>query len=155
MAIRIGSPRPPPYTVNSVSLFCFTHMKEGETMYHHLFRITLLVAATAVVLVACAAQNPTAAPTTKAPIATTKAVPTATEIAPTNTPEPTATQVVLGSVTGRIAFVSNRDGNDEIYIMNGDGSGLTNLTNNPAGDGAPVWSPDGKKIAFGTDRDGN
>jgi len=39
--------------------------------------------------------------------------------------------------------------------MDGDGSGLTNLTNNPAGDGQPVWSPDGSKILFVSDRDGN
>ena len=72
-------------------------------------------------------------------------VPAAISIAPTNTSEPTATQVVLGVVAGTIAFRSNRDGNNEIYVMNGDGSGLTNLTNNPADDDAPFWSPDGKQ----------
>jgi len=50
--------------------------------------------------------------------------------ASTNLAEPTSTQVVLGSITGTIAFQTNRDGNDEIYVMNGDGSGLTNLTDN-------------------------
>jgi len=54
-----------------------------------------------------------------------------------------------------IAFTSYRDGNDEIYIMNTDGSGQTNLTNNPAGDYYPYWSLDRKKIAFSTWRDGN
>ena len=55
----------------------------------------------------------------------------------------------------RIAFSSNRDGNDEIYVMNADGSGQTNLTNNPASDYGAAWSPDGTKIAFCSDRDGN
>jgi Tol biopolymer transport system component len=35
------------------------------------------------------------------------------------------------------------------------GSGLTNLTNDPADDWAPAWSPDGTLMAFQTNRDGN
>jgi dipeptidyl aminopeptidase/acylaminoacyl peptidase len=49
---------------------------------------------------------------------------------------------------GKIAFETNRDGNLEIYSMNPDGSGQTNLTNDPAEDTDPVWSPDGTRIAF-------
>lgn len=48
----------------------------------------------------------------------------------------------------RIAFKTNRDGNDEVYVMNADGSNLVNLTNNAAHDREPAWSPDGSKIAF-------
>jgi Tol biopolymer transport system component len=53
-----------------------------------------------------------------------------------------------------IAFMSNRHGNFEIYIMNLDGSGVKRLTNNAANDGLPVWSPDGKTIAFVSDQGG-
>jgi hypothetical protein len=52
-------------------------------------------------------------------------------------------------------FTSNRDGNEEIYSMNADGSGQTRLTTNPARDYGPYWSPDGGKIVFQSERDGN
>ena len=54
----------------------------------------------------------------------------------------------------KIAFVSVRDGNDEVYTMNSDGSDQINLTNNPADDWFPTWSPDGKRIVFSSARDG-
>ncbi len=54
----------------------------------------------------------------------------------------------------RIAFMSNREGNWEIYVVNSDGSGLRRLTNNAANDGLPTWAPDGRAIAFVSDQEG-
>lgn len=68
---------------------------------------------------------------------------------------PTTTQVTLGMFEGTIAFRSNRTGNNEIYVMSGDGSGLINLTNDPSDDDLPAWSPDGTQVVFCTRRDGN
>ncbi len=57
--------------------------------------------------------------------------------------------------TGKIAWVSYRDSGAELYVMNADGSGQTNLTNSPASDVAPSWSLDGACMTFDSDRDGN
>ena len=54
--------------------------------------------------------------------------------------------------TGRIVFASTRDGGAEIYLMGADGGNQDRLTNNPTGDSAPDWSPDGTKIAFVSNR---
>jgi Tol biopolymer transport system component len=56
---------------------------------------------------------------------------------------------------GLIAFYSNRDGDSEIFVMNADGSGLTQLTHNTCTDNVPALSPDGRFVAFGSDRTGN
>ena len=53
---------------------------------------------------------------------------------------------------GRIAFVSDRDGDAEIYVMNADGSGVVQLTENDSSDWFPAWSPDGMRILFTSDR---
>ncbi len=57
--------------------------------------------------------------------------------------------------TGKIAFVSNRDGNNEIYVMNADGTEPIRLTNNTFSDTNPKLSVDGSKIVFCSNRDGN
>jgi Tol biopolymer transport system component len=46
-------------------------------------------------------------------------------------------------------------GKPDIYVMNVDGTGRTRLTRHPARDENPDWSPDGKEIAFYSERPGN
>jgi Tol biopolymer transport system component len=64
----------------------------------------------------------------------------------------------------RLAFVSLRDEPDpencdpcnwEIYVMQANGSGQTNLTQHLDEDFSPAWSPDGGRIAFDSNRDGS
>jgi len=54
----------------------------------------------------------------------------------------------------KIAFHSNRDGNSEIYSIHADGTNEKRLTNNDANDGFPSWSPDGSKVLFQSNREG-
>jgi TolB protein len=84
-----------------------------------------------------AGVSATDTPTTPPPVAPTS---TPTIPPPTSTPRPAG--------VGQIAFVSNRDGNDEIYVMNPNGSNQRRLTNTPGEDWHPAWSPDGTKILF-------
>ena len=58
-------------------------------------------------------------------------------------------------VNGKIAFESDRSGNYEVYVMNADGTDVVKLTDHPALDFEPAWSPDGSKIAFVSRRTGS
>jgi Tol biopolymer transport system component len=59
-----------------------------------------------------------------------------------------ATSVGANGFKGKIVFHSNRDGDYEIFAMNADGSGQTQLTHNDSQEFDPTWSPDGKRITF-------
>jgi hypothetical protein len=60
-------------------------------------------------------------------------------VEPGNREADPALAVGTGYTGGRIVFMSTRDGNPEIYVMNADGTGSINLTNHPAGDLDPDW----------------
>ena len=55
----------------------------------------------------------------------------------------------------QITFSSNRTGYWEIFIVNADGTGLSQITNDGAGALSPVWSPDGRTMAYSGKRDDN
>ncbi|HEX2196041.1 MAG TPA: Calx-beta domain-containing protein, partial [Actinomycetota bacterium] len=70
---------------------------------------------------------------------------------PTPTPTPTATPSptpVPGVPGGQIAYTSGVDGDYDVWIMDGDGAGKTNLTSDPSSEGSPDLSPDGTAVAF-------
>ncbi len=76
-----------------------------------------------------------------------------------------ATQLTTGVTAGfpawspdgtKIAFGCGVDaGNNDICVVNGDGTGLVRLTTDPADDHRPAWKPDGSRIAFVTSRYGS
>lgn len=69
-----------------------------------------------------------------------------------------ASQTAFPGINGKIAFGGSTGGSCascEIVVMNADGTNQVNLTNDPAADQGPVWSPDGTKIAFDSGRDGD
>ncbi|MCP2727622.1 TolB family protein [Limnofasciculus baicalensis] len=83
------------------------------------------------------------------------------EIATDSTQPVSPTLLATGSASTwspdgqKIAFVSVRDRNHEIYIMNRDGTGQTRLTNNSYNEYKQIWSQDGKQIAFNSHNNGN
>ncbi|MFC2041400.1 DPP IV N-terminal domain-containing protein [Chloroflexota bacterium] len=50
--------------------------------------------------------------------------------------------------SGKIAFISDRNGTQDIYVMDVDGTNVKQLTNDSAIETTPDWSPNGKEIAF-------
>lgn len=61
---------------------------------------------------------------------------------------------ILTGLKGKIIFQSDKNGNREICRINTNGGNLVNLTNNPANDEYPGFSPEARQIAFKSDRTG-
>ena len=129
-------------------------------MLHTGKRILILFLMIAVMISGCQVQpetpNETSAQTEGVPLPTETVriwATIASDSVATPSPTPTARPINF-QLLGRIAFHSDRDGSLEIYAMNADGSMVSRLTNDPAVDVFPAWSPKGDKIAFTSDRDG-
>lgn len=65
---------------------------------------------------------------------------------PTDTPAPSPTP--LPDYQDSIVFVSDRDGDNDIYLMDSDGGNVTRLTENNDDDSSPRWSHDKNRILF-------
>jgi len=95
---------------------------------HRLFALTATTAL--VVAVSLCACRPSIDPDLAAEVAPSQSAPTA-------------------------AYFSEVDGNPEIYTIRLDGTGRRRLTDNPAEDSYPSFSPDGSRLIFESDRDGD
>ena len=97
-------------------------------------------------------EQPTPTPVpTPTPLPTPTAAPTPV---PTAIPEPTSTPTPI-PLASKISYSSPVDGVNEIYVMEPDGSGRTNVSNHPDFDYASSMAFGGSKIVFTSERDGN
>ena len=67
-------------------------------------------------------------------------------------PQALSTLPATGVEDGDIAFVGRRDGQVDLYLVAADGTGLRQLTDDPAPQGQPAWSPDGTTLAYSAPR---
>jgi len=128
---------------------------------NRIFRVPtmLVLLLTLILTVSCGTTEPTAKPLPATATQIARAA-TSAQLPPTASPVPsTATSVPQTAVVpdsrgaGLIAFYSDRDGIPEIYVMNPDGSDQRRLTFSPFEDSSPDLSPDGRQIAFISDRE--
>lgn len=80
------------------------------------------------------------------------------ESGPSSSPPVAVETLQAGGVhgaTGVLVFQSDRAGGWDIYRIDASGSGLVRLTDDPAADQNPAWSPDGRTIVFSSERTGD
>src|SRR6266480_4397542 len=130
---RAGSPMPrgepiakPAERARRLAGSCFARLMPGGNMRFASCRTPCL--ALGVLLAGCSEPNQPLSPKTYAP---------------------QLSQTAANGGAGKITFQSNRNGNFDIFVMNADGSGVTQLTSHPFDEYLPLFSPDGSRIVFG------
>src|SRR5436190_1121274 len=129
---RAGSPMPrgepiakPAERARRLAGSCFARLMPGGNMRFASCRTPCL--ALGVLLAGCSEPNQPLSPKTYAP---------------------QLSQTAANGGAGKITFQSNRNGNFDIFVMNADGSGVTQLTSHPFDEYLHLFSPDGSRIAF-------
>src|SRR6266480_2129022 len=129
---RAGSPMPrgepiakPAERARRLAGSCFARLMPGGNMRFASCRTPCL--ALGVLLAGCSEPNQPLSPKSYAP---------------------QLSQTAANGGAGKITFQSNRNGNFDIFVMNADGSGVTQLTSHPFDEYLPLFSPDGSRIAF-------
>ena len=92
--------------------------------------------------------TPTRAPVTASPAEARVQASARPSETPVPSASPTAMATPRGGGRGEIAFVSDRSGRPQIYLIDVDGSGEEQLTTLPDGACQPAWSPDGQALLF-------
>src|SRR3989440_2867444 len=130
---RAGSPMPrgepiakPAERASRLAGSCFARLMPGGNMRFASCRTPCL--ALGVLLAGCSEPNQPLSPKSYAP---------------------QLSQTAANGGAGKITFQSNRNGNFDIFVMNADGSGVTQLTSHPFDEYLPLFSPDGSRIVFG------
>jgi dipeptidyl aminopeptidase/acylaminoacyl peptidase len=109
----------------------------------HLIHTSLVISLSAAMLTACVASQPADDRTVAANAAAAR------EAAPER-------PIDISRLRGRIVFSAGpSQKKEEIYVVNADGSGLQQVTDNFHWDFDPSWSPDGDRIVFRSQRHGN